>query len=254
MITEYFRPQKLDDALDLLARKDPPTLALGGGLYINQFIKRPVAVVDLQDLGLTEIQDDGKVLQLGGALTLQRLLESGYPVAALEKAILHQEGYNRRQVATLAGTIVACDGRSPIAATLLALDAELTLAAAGEKPVSERLGDFLPLREEVLAGRLITTIRIPKLINAAYHYVARSPADLPLVGAAAARWPSGRTRVVLLGYGREPLMVFDGPDAEGADLAAEDAYTEAGDQWAGADYRSETAAVLVRRCLDEIAE
>ena len=49
-------------------------------------------------------------------------------------------------------------------------------------------------------------------------------------------------------------MVFDGLDADGADLAAEDAYAEAGDQWAGADYRSDTAAVLVRRCLDEITE
>jgi hypothetical protein len=49
-------------------------------------------------------------------------------------------------------------------------------------------------------------------------------------------------------------MVFDGPDAIGADLAARDAYAEAGDQWAGADYRSATAAVLVRRCLEEFAE
>jgi CO/xanthine dehydrogenase FAD-binding subunit len=252
MITEYFRPQSLEDALDLLARKDPPTLALGGGLFINEVIKEPIAVVDLQDLGLTTIKA-GKTLRLGGSLTLQNLLDSGLAVPALEKAIKHQENYNRRQVATLAGTIVASSGRSAIAGTLLALDAELELAASGEQPQTHLLGDLLPLREEILSGRLITSVNLPSEVQAAYQYVARTPADLPVVGAAAARWPSGRTRVVLLGYGKAPLMVFDGPDADGADLAARDAYAEAGDQWAGAEYRSATAAVLVRRCLDEIA-
>ena len=254
MITEYYRPQKLKDALDLLARKDLSALALGGGLYINEVIKDPVAVVDLQDLGLTEIKKGGKTLTLGGALTLQGLLDSGFAIPALEKAIKHQESYNRRQVATLAGTIAACGGRSPIIGALLALDAELELAAAGNGPQTRLLGDILPLRDEILAGRLITAVRLPTEVQAAYHYAARSPADLPIIGAAAVQWPSGRTRVVLLGYGDAPKMVFDGPDAIGADLAARDAYAEAGDQWAGADYRSATAAVLVRRCLEEFAE
>jgi hypothetical protein len=48
-------------------------------------------------------------------------------------------------------------------------------------------------------------------------------------------------------------MVFDGPEKEGAEKAARDAYSGAADQWAGADYRSDTAGVLVERCLGEIA-
>lgn len=254
MITEYFRPQKLEEALDLLARKDLSAIAMGGGLYINEVIKDAAAVVDLQDLDLSELRKVGKTLHLGAALTLQDLLESGLAAPALEKAIKHQENYNRRQVATLAGTIAACGGRSSILGALLALDAELELAAAGEEPQTKLLGDFLPLRGEILAGRLITAIRLPVEARLAYHYAARSPADLPLIGAAVASWPSGRTRVVLLGYGDAPQMVLDGPDAAGADLAARDAYADAGDQWAGADYRSATAAVLVNRCLEEIAE
>lgn len=254
MITEYYRPQKLEDALDLLASEDLSAVALGGGLYINEIIKDPVAVVDLQDLGLTEIRKTGKTLHLGGAVTLQSLLDSGLAAPALENAIKHQENYNRRQVATLAGTIAACGGRSPVIGVLLALDAEVELAAAGDEPQTKLLGDVLPLRDEILSGRLITAVRLPAEVPAAYHYAARSPADLPIIGAAAAQWPSGRTRVVLLGYGEAPQMVFDGPDADGADLAAKDAYAEAGDQWAGGEYRSATAAVLVRRCLEEFAE
>ncbi|HDD55506.1 MAG TPA: hypothetical protein ENG59_04620 [Chloroflexi bacterium] len=252
MIIEYYRPKKMEEALALINRTDPRTLILGGGLYINEVIKEPVAVVDVQSLGLTEIARKGKELNVGAAATLQSLLTSALIPLALERAITHQETYNRRQVATLAGTITAADGRSPVAGVLLALDAELELVGEGKKMDSVKLGDFLPVRDEKLSGKLITSIRIPVESTAAYHYVARSPADLPIVAAAVAVWPSGRTRVVLLGYGDQPVLVFDGPEKEGVEIAARDAYSGAVDQWAGADYRSDTAGVLVGRCLQEI--
>jgi hypothetical protein len=47
-------------------------------------------------------------------------------------------------------------------------------------------------------------------------------------------------------------MIFDGPDSQGADIAARDAYSEANDQWASATYRSDTAGILVARCLSDI--
>lgn len=252
MITEYHRPESLEDALALISRQEPHTIPLGGGLYINEVIKDPVAVADLQGLGLDSIKKQGSSLQIGAGTTLQALLESGSISPALAGAIKHQENYNRRQVATLAGSLVAAGGRSAVAAVLLAHDAELMLVGAGGQQERIKLGDLLPVRKEALAGRLITQIQLPADLKAAYQYVSRSPADLPIVGAAAAQWPSGRTRVVLLGFGSQPTMVFDGPDAAGADLAAGDAYSEAEDQWASADYRSEAAAVLVRRCLDQI--
>ena len=253
MITEYYRPEKLDEALALINRTDPRTLALGGGLYINEVIKEPIAVVDLQGLGLTTIDKKGKNLNIGATVTLQALLTSGLIPLALEKAITHQETYNRRQVATLAGTVVAANGRSPVAGVLLALDAELELVGEDKHKQNQRLGDFLPLRQEGISGKLITCIRIPTEAAVSYHYVARSPADLPIVAAAAASWPSGRTRVILLGYGDQPVMVFDGPDKEGAELAARDAYSGAADQWAGGEYRSDMAGVLTNRCLGELA-
>jgi CO/xanthine dehydrogenase FAD-binding subunit len=87
-----------------------------------------------------------------------------------------------------------------------------------------------------------------------YAYSARSAADKPIVCAAAARWPSGRTRIVLGGFGKAPLLVMDGEANEGLLEAAEAAYLTAGDQWASAEYRSETAGVLVERCLNELGE
>ena len=254
MITEYYRPKKIDQALELINREDPRTMILGGGLYINEVIKDPIAVVDGQDLGLAEIDKRGTTLHVGAAAALQSLLISGLIPPALESAILHQETYNRRQMATIAGTMVAATGRSPVAGVLLALDTELELLGEGKKEDTVKLGEFLPLREEKLLGKLITRVRFPLEVSASYQYVARSPADLPIVAAAAALWPSGRTRVVLLGYGDQPVMVFDGPEKEGAEIAARDAYSEAADQWAGAEYRSELAGVLVERCLSQMAD
>ncbi len=246
MITEYHRPKKLEAALKLLSRSEPPTFPMGGGSILNRPQSNRFAVVDLQDLGLNTIQNRGNTLDLGAAVNLQSLLEvSGLPTA-LVKAISHEATYNLRQVATVAGTLIASDGRSPFTTALLALDTNLTLEP-GEEQVN--LGDLLPLRTERLPGRLITKIHIPLNAKLGYEYVARSPADLPIVCVGVAQWPSGRTRVALGGFGKAPLVAFDGSEAQGAEAAARNAYSHAGDAWASAEYRREIAAILTRRYL-----
>jgi CO/xanthine dehydrogenase FAD-binding subunit len=207
-----------------------------------------VEVVDLQALELKQIAHKGNILSLGAMVTLQECLGiDGFP-EALKRAIRHECTYNLRQVASVAGTLVAADGRSPFTTTMLALDAFLTLQPS-EEQIS--LGDLLPRRAERLEGRLITSLNLPTNAILAYEYVARTPADLPIVCAAVGRWPSGRTRVALGGYGLSPTLAMDGPQFEGADLAAENAYLKAGDLWASAEYRSQVAGVLVRRCLEQ---
>ena len=112
------------------------------------------------------------------------------------------------------------------------------------------LGDYLPLRDERRPNYLITRITIPTNVKMAYKYVARTPADLSIVCVAVAQWPSGRTRVALGGYGSAPMLAMDGPESDGAETAARDAYREASDQWASAAYRSDVAGKLADRCLD----
>jgi hypothetical protein len=97
---------------------------------------------------------------------------------------------------------------------------------------------------------VISEIRINTQVQAAFHYIARSPADKPVMIASAARWPSGRTRIVLGGYGKAPITILDGEANDGVLDGAEAAYLTAGDQWASATYRSEMARVLAQRCLD----
>ena len=138
MNLEYYRPKTIDEALALLARKEPLTIPLAGGTVVNQPGMVARAVVDLQDLGLDKYQQRGNTLELGAMLPLQRLLslgESGdLPLPGdLPLAVEKEASYNLRQAASLAGTLVAADGRSPLTTAMLALEAVLTLLPGDEQ-------------------------------------------------------------------------------------------------------------------------
>ena len=262
MIIEYHRPQTVDEALRLMARKGITTVPLAGGsaLIGSQHLSdQPVEAVDLQALGLNKYEKQGNRLVLGAALTLHNLLDIPDLSPAIQEAVLHEAAYNLRQVATVAGTLVAADGRSPFTTALLALDAVLewmSLPDSSSLAQTEQinLGDLLPLRLERLRGRLITKVTLPLNVCLAYHSVARTPADQPIVSAAVASWPSGRTRVTLGGYGPAPVLALDGPEPGGVEAAVRNAYVQAGDEWASAEYRQETAVTLALRGLQSVQQ
>ena len=249
MIKEYYRPHTLDEALALLSRPAPLTIPLAGGTALGRHDLGDLAVVDLQALGLDQITRKGSSVQIGAMVTLQSLLESG-EVEQLNSAISLEATYNLRQVATCTGTVLAADGRSPLTTAMLALEAALVLQP-GNETIS--LGDLLPFRKERLRSRLVTQINLPVNLRFAYEYVARTPADQPIVCAALAVWPSRRTRLALGGFGAAPTLAFDGTEPGGIEMAAWSAYSQAGDVWGSADYREEMAGVLARRCLASLS-
>ena len=243
MITAYHRPKTLDEALTLLTR--PNVVPLGGGTLLAHPSPDPVEVVDLQFLGLDTVKKQGNQLEVGATVTLQQLLESEHCPEALKSALKLEAPLNLRNAATLAGALVACDGRSTFATVLLALDAKLDTIVNRQSSI-ENLGDFLPLRPR----GLITSITIPLNVELAFEYVSRTPADKPIVCAALAQWNSGRTRLALGGYGKSPSLAMDGTEAEGIEAAARNTFHEATDEWASAEYRMDVAATLAKRCLE----
>jgi CO/xanthine dehydrogenase FAD-binding subunit len=256
MIVEYHRPTQLSEALSLLARDDPAGVPIGGGSAFDRYGGAPLAVIDLQALGLDMIEIKGNTLELGATLSLQALVNwieahQGIGLGALKNAILHEAAYNLRQVGSVAGALVAADGRSPFATVMLALDTVLSLEP-GNEPVG--LGELLPLREEKLKQRLITRLSLPTNLRLAYETVARSPADRPIVCVGMAIWPSGRTRLALGGFGAAPTLAFDGTEPDGAETAARSAYSQAQDAWASAEYRQEIAEVLAHRAIQSLVE
>lgn len=246
MITTYHRPQTLDEALTLLAQ--PNTVPLGGGTLLSTLKTDPVEVVDLQSLGLDSINQIGNNLEIGATARLQSLLDFEHCPEALKSALKLEAPLNLRNAATVAGALVACDGRSTLATALLALDARMESSDSVTQSRVSGLGDFLPLRPR----GLITSITIPLNVKLALDYVSRTPADKPIVCVALAQWKSGRTRLAVGGYGKSPMLAMDGTESTGAEEAARNAFHEAADEWASAEYRMEIAATLAKRCLEEI--
>jgi CO/xanthine dehydrogenase FAD-binding subunit len=254
MIVEYSRPNTIEQALGLIDRLEPRSYAMGGGTVLNRPSAERYAVVDLQALGLNRMEVSGNTLSVGATTTLQMLVDNGEIPGALRGAIQRESSYHLRQVASIAGTIVAADGRSRAAGCLLAMDATLMVVskAAGEEQV--RTGDLLALGEARLRGKLITAVNIPLHVRLAFEDVSRTAGDEPIVYAAVAQWPSGRTRLVLGGTGKAPMMAMDGPEAGGIETAARNAYSQAQDEWASAEYRQEMAGLLAVRCLGQLNE
>lgn len=248
MIREYHRPKSLDAALALLARKEAPPLPMGGGTVLNRPGSSVVDVVDLQSVGLDQLALEGNGLTIGATVSLEVLNKYPGLPAALARAIQLEQPVNVRQMATAAGQLVTAGGRSTYTCAMLALDARLVWAPGN---IEIALGNWLPIRSNNKPGSLITAIKIPLRPTLVFESIGRTPDDLPLLCMAAARWPSGRTRIALGGFGTAPVVAFDGPEAGGADVACRDACSNAGDAWASAEYRAEMAAILARRAVDE---
>jgi CO/xanthine dehydrogenase FAD-binding subunit len=168
------------------------------------------------------------------------------------KTIVLEATHNLRQMATVAGKLVTGGGRSPFMTAMLALDVSLDIHEQGVEPRQMRLGDWLPIRESFSPGKLITMVNIPLNIVFAYEYIARTPADLPILCSAVAIWDSGRTRLALGGWGTRPILVMDGPNSDGIDIVAKNAASGAQDEWASAEYRQEMASLLTLRCLQRL--
>ena len=250
MITEYHRPKTLDEALRLLQQAD--AAPLGGGTLLSHSKANTLQAVDLQLLGLDTLRNKGNDLELGGALTLQTFLESDHCPSAVKQALKLEAPLNLRNAATVAGTLVACDGRSTFATVLLALDAKLTIQSAEQPTSTVNIGDFLPLRN--IRGSLITAITIPATVKLAFEYVARTPSDKPIVCVAVAGWGSGRRRMAVGGFGKNPTLAMDGTESDDLTVAAQNACHEAQDDYGSAAYRMDVAGTLIRRCAETLAQ
>jgi CO/xanthine dehydrogenase FAD-binding subunit len=245
MISTYHRPQTLDEALTLLTQ--PNTVPLGGGTLLSKATTDSVAAVDLQHLGLDSLRASGNELIIGATCTLQSLLEADSCPAALKTALKLEAPLNVRNTATVAGTLVASDGRSTFATMVLAMDAKIELLVNRQSKIVS-CGELLLTRP----SGLITSITIPLNVKTAFEFVSKTPADKPMVGVALAQWSSGRTRLTLSGYGKTPMLAMDGTEADGIQEAAKNAYHEAVDEWASAEYRMDVAAVLAKRALESL--
>lgn len=251
MITEYHRPNEVEEAIRLLGREKPKTIPLTGNTRVNPLPGEDIAVVDLQNLPLDQVEVVGNALVLGSMVRLSRIIEENIGGKALQELIRREFSHNIRNMATVGGVILGGDGRSELLAGLLALDVQL-IWLPGLK--ENHLGDYLALRDHWEMGSLLNEIHLPGNVQFRSDSVRRTPVDQPLISISVCRWPSGRTRIVVGGFGNVPQLVLDGPISEGAEIAVRSILRQANDEWASGEYRSEVGVILLRRLMNSLNE
>ena len=225
-LKEFHKPTNLSDALALLKRKNPYTVPLAGGTWLNPRIGKEVssdAVVDLSGLGLDQIERDASMLQLGAMTTLEAVTKDE-TCRSLAGGILAQTAQrdatvNARNAATVGGTVVVAPADSEFLLALLALGAKLdTQSALLEKTSTWSLRQFLadPVpstgsgQAAALHDELVIQVEIhlPTRASSGLARVARTPSDHPIVAAVAvvAKKPDAM-RIALSGVDPHFLLV-----------------------------------------------
>src|SRR5574341_1847183 len=202
-VREYHRPTDLAEALRLLRRTDIKTIALAGGVsVVGEGTSDIEAVVDLDGLNLDFVDITDESIRLGATVRLQRVVDQLTYVGSgvLAEAARRMAGLNLRNAATLGGALAGGDADSPLGVVLAVLDVRLTLY--DEQEHIERWVDLATRASRDWArGALITAVSFDysDRFAMAYEQVARTPADYPIVCAAALANPLSPSVAVSIG-------------------------------------------------------
>lgn len=236
----YHRPESLEAALALLTQ--PNTALLAGGTRLNATLKQAEidTLVDLQAVGLDQIEVKQGKVTIGAMVTLQRLVDSR-AMPPLVRQMAHLEAANTfRHMATIGGSVGAGEAESELVAALLVCEAQITLQTVqGTRVIS--LTDLLS--KGVQLPYIITAITIVNEGTTAHARVARTPKDKPIVAALGRKTDSGTVHVALCGMAPKPILV---QPAEIEQL------TPPADFRGSGRYRKAMAGVLTQRVLTEI--
>jgi carbon-monoxide dehydrogenase medium subunit len=274
----YADPATLEEALDLLARDGADGKVLAGGQslmpLLNFRLARPAHVIDVNRLdalaAIAPAADGGLRL---GALARQRALERSALVRdrcpLLAQALAFVGHPQIRARGTLGGSLAHADPAAELPATMIALEARLTLRRAGGERTVAAEDFFVGLLTTALGhDELLTEIALPPWparTGSGVREVAKRHGDFALGGVAAtltldAQGRVARARLVGFGVGPVPMRLADAERSLVGGAPTPTAFTEAGrlasaavdpadDIHASAAYRTRLAGVLTTRAL-----
>ncbi len=279
----YADPERLDEALGLLAQvPDAKVLAGGQSLMplLNMRLARPPLIVDIgriASLRELRLSPDGGLV-LGAGVTHKRLTRSpevqgAYPLWSEAAEQIGHEAIRAR--GTLGGSLVHSDPAAELPAVAVASDAVLVLESegAGRREVEAQSFFITYLTTDVAPGEVLVEVRVPPAparSGMAFVEVARRSGDFALCGAAAVvaldgEGRVGEARLSLCGVGGAPVRVAEAeaallgksPDKAAFEQAAEAARAAVepeDDIHASAAYRRHLAGVLTVRALTRASE
>jgi carbon-monoxide dehydrogenase medium subunit len=271
---EYFRPETLREASELLVKYGENARILNGGtdvvIQLNEGHSKPEAVVDIK--GIKELHelkfDENEGLFVGACVPLNKMGEDDvvYNKFRFLAEAAHSVGSRPiRNRATCAGNICNASPLADTATPLLALDATvLVYGPEGEKEIS--IHDFFTwVRQTCLKeGEIVTGIKVPaKEVKGLFQKISRrKEVDLSTVCSTIVR-DGEEFRLAFGSIAPTPLRLRKTEEfLKGKEITA-DVVKEAqelavseispiGDARGSREYRIEMVKVLVKRALNEL--
>jgi CO/xanthine dehydrogenase FAD-binding subunit len=277
---DYYKPETLTEALDLLEQFGETAKPLAGGQSLvpmmNMRLARPAQLIDLN--GLRELNylkvEDGE-LRIG-AMTRQRVLERSATVAEgwplLREATCYVGHVQIRNRGTVGGSLVHAYPAAELPVVMTALEATMVLCSPQEERTVAASSFFVDaMTTSLKIGELLVEVRVPRVpprTGWSFQEVSRRHGDFALMGVAGlltlrADGTIERARLVFCGATPHRAAKIEQQLAEerpGSALFRDVANSAAADLepdsdiHASAQYRKQVANVLARRVLEQAAE
>lgn len=204
MIEQFFRPESVQQALELKRQFLDEAVYVGGGSKLNAAPTRTSKRVgiSLARLGLSDVNWLDGQLHIGATVTLQSLIDTPLIPQALRDALGFVYSRHVRNQATLGGEVAAQQQESVLLPVLLALDASVVTAGGNTIGIEDYLSS--PRHELLLKVVLPDPYR-----RCATRKVARSAAGLAVLTAAVSLSDTAGVRVALDGVAQGTIRLRD---------------------------------------------
>lgn len=240
-VKTYHRPRSVEEALKVLVQKGRSAAILAGGTgLVPNLDDETTDLIDLQSLGLGQIEFSDQRATVGAMLRLRSIVENEELPAVVRRAAEYEGPNTLRNAATVGGSVVFADGESEFCAALLAFDAKVTVQTAGdscELPLEEFMTSAFP-------DGIVTQVSFALDGAATHERVARTPADKPIVAVIGRRNAEGAIRLAFCGLADRPVLLTSAELGEVVPPA---------DFRGSSDYRRAVAIVLAERVIQALA-
>lgn len=251
----YYRATSLEDAYDKL-NENPKNAIVAGGLWMKKTGLQYDTLIDLADLKLDRIYEQGDKIHVGAMVSLRDFETS--PIidklfsGATAFAVREIMGPAFRNGATIGGSIYGRYPFSDVIAGLLPLDVKVRLYPEQEMTLEE----FLSIKGKIPG--ILEEIIIKKEDGKGYFKkVKATPLDFPMINFSIVKrggknYIAIGSRPMVASLARKAMEVADkGNFEEAGNIAAEElSYLDSNN--ISKEYRQDLVRVYVRRGLEEV--
>jgi len=259
-IGNYVKPKTLEEAYELNQARS--SRVMGGMMWMRLGNARVKTIIDLSDLGLDQIEDEGNVIKIGAMCTLRQIeqceaLKELYGDGIAE-SVRHIVGVQFRNQATIGGSIYGRFGFSDVLTAFLALDTFVELYDGG----TIRLSEFVNRRPD--KDILLSIIVRKSKRKFRYESIRQTKTDFPVIACSVVTGMVHGQETWYFSVGARPMKAallekqWEIPSDASEEMIAEYAkqaateFTYGSNMRGSAEYRQHLAEVLIRREMASI--